>query len=146
MKRYYPLFAAVLFVGGILAYIISGKSSTTSATASKSATDKSTFMGSTPLPIVSGSKLTDGTHTGAVVSTDYGDIQVAIVASGGKITAVNVLQQPGAEQRSLEINADAIPKLKAEVLTAQSSQVRAISGASFTSDGFNKTLASAFTS
>ena len=103
-------------------------------------------MGSTPAPKISASKLADGTHTGKVVTTDYGDIQVAIVVAGGKITEVDVLKQPGSERRSIEINANAIPQLKSEVLVAQASIVNAISGASFTSEGFLKTLSSAFSS
>jgi uncharacterized protein with FMN-binding domain len=148
LKRYYPILVAIILAGGVLWYTMSGKAVTNSsaATMPTSATDESSFAGSTPTPVVSASKLTDGTHTGKSVTTDYGDIQVALVVSGGKITAVNLLKQPGSEARSIMINADAIPKLKAEVLAAQSSKVNAISGASFTSVGFMTSLDSAFAS
>ncbi|MEO7617253.1 MAG: FMN-binding protein [Candidatus Saccharibacteria bacterium] len=147
MKRYYPLLVAIILSGGVAWYVMSGKAVTTSTAATMPTSNtEDTFMGSTPTPVVMASKLSDGTHTSKSVPTDYGDIQVALVVSGGKITTVNVLKQPGSESRSIQINADAIPKLKAEVLAAQSSKVNAISGASFTSAGFMTALDSAFAS
>ena len=146
MKRYFPLLVAIILATGLALYVLAGKSSAVSTTPSAPATDESSFAGSTPAPKISASKLVDGTHTGKVVSTDYGDIQVAIVVMGGKVTEVDVLKQPGSKRRSIEINANAFALLKAEVLTAQASIVNAISGASFTSEGFMKTLSSAFSS
>lgn len=147
MKRYYPLFVAVILAGGIALYVMSGKASSSAAALKpNSTTGESSFAGSTPTPVAAGSTLSDGTHTGKAVLTDYGNVQVEIVVSGGTITAVNVLQQPNSEGRSMQINAAAIPQLKSEVLAAQSSKVNAISGASFTSEGFMASLSSAFAS
>ncbi len=144
MKRYYPILVAVILASGVLWYALSGKGSTISARSiSKPSNSLSDSSSNSSLKA---SSLSDGVHTGKVVATDYGDIQVAITVSKGKITDVTVLKQPGSEQRSVDINTNAIPKLKSEVLTAQSSTVDAVSGASFTSEGFVKTLQSAFTS
>ena len=54
---------------------------------------------------------------------------------GGKITAANDVQQPADS-----IGANAIPQLNQEVLTAQSANIQAVSGATFTSDGYIKSL------
>lgn len=81
---------------------------------------------------------TSGTRTvvGAVEDTRYGPVQVEIVVTGGKITDVVTLQVPSQDRHDLEINAQAVPILRQEVLAAQSAKIDAVSGASFTSSGY----------
>ncbi len=55
--------------------------------------------------------------------------------SGGKITAANDTQQAADS-----IGANAIPQLNQEVLTAQSANIQAVSGASYTSNGYIQSL------
>lgn len=139
MKRYYPIFVAVIVAIGVFWYVISSKHAEVSSASYNSATPSST-------PTPSKAALADGTHTGKSIPTDYGDIQIELVVSQGKITAVNILKRPGNESRSIEINTNAIPRLQSEILTAQSANVNAISGATFTSEGFVKAAKSAFAS
>lgn len=98
---------------------------------------------STPTPSTSGKSYKDGTYTGSVADAYYGNIQVQVTISGGKMTDVQFLQYPNDNRTSIEVNAQAMPLLKSEALTAQSAQVDIISGASQTSQAFQQSLSSA---
>jgi uncharacterized protein with FMN-binding domain len=89
------------------------------------------------------SGLKDGTFQGQDFPNNYGDVQVAIVISGGKITDVQTLQMPSDRQRSAEISQAAAPILHDEVIQAQSAQIDTLSGATFTSDSYVQSLQSA---
>jgi uncharacterized protein with FMN-binding domain len=54
-----------------------------------------------------------------------------------------VLQQPTDARRSQEINAFALPQLRAETLAAQSARIDAVSGATYTTEGYQASLQSA---
>lgn len=82
----------------------------------------------------------DGTYTGSVADAYYGNIQVAAVISGGKLTNVKVLQYPNDRGQSVEINQQALPTLTHEAISAQASNVHGISGASDTSAAFVQSL------
>ncbi|MEV7326006.1 FMN-binding protein [Streptomyces sp. NPDC093970] len=84
-----------------------------------------------------------GTFTGDPVDTQYGTVQVAAVLTKGKITAVRVLQAPDQNGRDQEIAAYALPRLTHEALGAQSAHIDAVSGASYTSQGYIESLQSA---
>jgi uncharacterized protein with FMN-binding domain len=81
--------------------------------------------------------------TGEAVNGPYGPSQVAITLSGGKITKVTVLEHTDDGENSQQIDGNALPKLTAETLTAQSAKIDAVSGASYTSAGYIKSLQSA---
>ena len=81
--------------------------------------------------------------TGDVISSPYGPSQVAVTLTAGKITKVTILQHTDDGQESKEIDGNALPKLTAETLAAQSAQIDAVSGASYTSAGYIKSLQSA---
>jgi uncharacterized protein with FMN-binding domain len=83
------------------------------------------------------------TFTGAVDDTQYGPMQVQITVSGTKITKVTVLQQTDDGAMSQQVDAMAIPTLTSEALAAQSASIDAVSGASYTSAGYIKSLQSA---
>ena len=83
-----------------------------------------------------------GTFTGSSVSTPYGDVQVQIVVSNGKITDIVALSYPSGRQ-SDQINAYAIPILRQEALQAQSASINLISGATWTSESYVTSLQSA---
>jgi uncharacterized protein with FMN-binding domain len=91
----------------------------------------------------SGSQSSSGTYTGQSASTRWGDVQVKITVTNGKITAVDVPVYPDGNQRDAEINSYALPQLKQETLQAQSAQIDTISGATVTSDGYLQSLQSA---
>lgn len=85
----------------------------------------------------------DGTYTGSVEDAFYGNVQVQVIVSGGKISDVNFLQYPNDNQTSQFVNSQAMPLLKQEALQAQSSQVDIVSGASATSQAFQASLTNA---
>ncbi|MEO8908573.1 MAG: FMN-binding protein [Microbacteriaceae bacterium] len=63
--------------------------------------------------------------------------------SDTKITSVTELQAPNDRDRSVEINAQAEPILKQEVLASQSAHVDSVSGATYTSQGYTASVQSA---
>ena len=81
--------------------------------------------------------------TGDVINSPYGPSQVAITLTGNKITKVTVLQHTNDGSNSQMIDGNALPKLTAETLSAQSAKIDAVSGASYTSAGYIKSLQSA---
>lgn len=83
------------------------------------------------------------TLTGTAVETQYGVVQVQVTVKGSKITNVRFLQLTAFDQRSADINSQAAPILLQETLSAQSSQIDTVSGASYTSDGYVQSLQSA---
>ncbi|MCD2194679.1 FMN-binding protein [Actinomycetospora endophytica] len=84
-----------------------------------------------------------GTVTGTAADTRWGPVQVKVTLAAGKITAVDVVQEPDSNGRDQEINADAVPQLVSETLSAQSAQIDMVSGATYTSDGYVTSLQSA---
>ena len=83
------------------------------------------------------------TYTGASAPTRWGDVQVAITVSNGKITDVAVPVYPNGNGRDEEINAYALPVLRQETPAAQSANIDTVSGATVTSDGYLQSLQSA---
>ncbi|HEX3962726.1 MAG TPA: FMN-binding protein [Trebonia sp.] len=87
----------------------------------------------------SGSQTVDGN----VVQTVYGPIQVDITVKGGKITAVNVPVAPDRTARDVQIGDVALPELVQETINSDSANIDAVSGASYTSQGYISSLQSA---
>lgn len=85
----------------------------------------------------------NGSYSGDSVDAYFGNVQVEAVISGGKLTAVNVLDYPKDRSTSARINNAALPKLVQEAITSQSANVNIVSGATQTSQGFEQSLASA---
>jgi uncharacterized protein with FMN-binding domain len=88
-------------------------------------------------------KYKDGSYTGSVADAFYGNIQVQVVISGGKISDVIFLQYPNDRGTSIEINSQAMPMLKQEAIQAQSANVIGVTGATASSDAFIQSLQSA---
>ncbi|MFB7496338.1 FMN-binding protein [Streptomyces sp. NPDC056161] len=84
-----------------------------------------------------------GTYAGAVMQTPYGPMQVEATFSHGRMTGVRALQTPNDSGRSQSIAASSVPTLTREALAAQSAQIQAVSGASYTSEGYMQSLQSA---
>ena len=85
----------------------------------------------------------DGQYTGDVVNTVYGDVQVSVTISGGKITNVQMLKQPNTPGHTIEVAAMSFPVLIQEAIQAQSANVNIVSGATQNSEGFSQSLSSA---
>jgi hypothetical protein len=84
-----------------------------------------------------------GQLTGSTVDTPFGPVQVQVTLQNGQIADVQVLQLPSDMFRSQQIGQYAAPRLRSEVLQAQSAQVDTISGATYTSMGYMQSLQSA---
>jgi uncharacterized protein with FMN-binding domain len=84
---------------------------------------------------------TDGSFTGDAISIRYGTVQVKITVQGGKITDAQAVQAPtGSNDRYTQF---AVPRLREQTIAAQSASIQGVSGASFTSYGWYKSLVSA---
>jgi uncharacterized protein with FMN-binding domain len=83
------------------------------------------------------------TVTGTVANTQYGPMQVELTLAGQKITQVTVLRRTDDGAMSEQVDSFAIPKLTSETLVAQSARIDAVSGASYTSSGYIRSLQSA---
>ncbi len=81
--------------------------------------------------------------TGPVVFTRFGDVQVQVTMSSGRITDVTAVQLPFEHPRSQMISQYAAPLLHDETVQAQSAQIDTVSGATYTSDGYRQSLQSA---
>jgi uncharacterized protein with FMN-binding domain len=94
-------------------------------------------------PPAGGTGLHQGTFTGTVAQTQYGPVQVRITVTGGKMTDVVALQLPRTEARSLDIDKTAVPAMRQEALKVQSANIHAVSGATYTSQGYRTSLQAA---
>ncbi|MGW1170022.1 FMN-binding protein [Streptomyces sp. NPDC001153] len=83
-----------------------------------------------------------GTVTGDATQTQYGTVQVRLTVSNGKITKAEAVQAPKGGL-SDQKTALAVPKLNQEAVATQSAQIDAVSGATYTSNGYKKSLQSA---
>ncbi|GAA1384331.1 FMN-binding protein [Catellatospora chokoriensis] len=80
---------------------------------------------------------------GDAVVTDYGTVQVRVTFAGGRIADVAVLQKHTVHEHSLVLNELALPRLREQVLDAQSAEVDTVSGATATSRAYLDSLQSA---
>ena len=123
----------------------SGSTGSTGSTGSSgstgSGTDSSSSTGSTGSTGSAGTT-SQGTTTvdGPVVDTRYGPVQVEVTVANGQLTAVTALQLPDEDRRSASISSRAEPILQSEALSAQSAAIDGVSGATYTSDGYEQSL------
>lgn len=80
-----------------------------------------------------------GTFEGDTVTTQQGPVQVRATLSGGRLTSVDVLK--GVHDQGPSV--DAVPVLTERALSAQSADIDAVSGATYTSEGYISSLQSA---
>ena len=120
----------------------STQNATTQATPSATPTQT---QSSTPTPAPAkvvvpapAKSIANGTFTGPSVFVSYGNVQVEITVRDGKIVDAQALQSPNG--RSQRFSDYALPQLRQETLAAQSSSINNISGASYTSYGWYKSL------
>ncbi|MEU3891219.1 FMN-binding protein [Streptomyces sp. NPDC029041] len=84
----------------------------------------------------------NGAVTGDAAQTQYGAVQVRLTMSNGKITQAEAVQAPKGG-RSDQITAGSVPRLNQAAVAAQSAEIDAVSGATYTSAGYKKSLQSA---
>ncbi|MFE6828932.1 FMN-binding protein [Streptomyces sp. NPDC057690] len=108
----------------------------------QSAIDKANASAGSGASQGSGSAQASGTFTGDAVQTQYGAVQVRITVAGGKITKAEAVQAPKGGT-SDQKTALAIPKLNAAAVAAGNADIDTVSSATFTSEGYKKSLQSA---
>lgn len=132
-----------------------------SATATSSSPTSSGPTGSSPAPTTTGSSppeastipatvpsttpttvpSTSRTATGPLVNYSYGDLSVSVTVAGRRITKVGISSlDDGGNFRSQSIDQESIPTLEQEAIQAQSANIQGVSGASYTSAGFEQSL------
>lgn len=84
-----------------------------------------------------------GRYTGSTVNVYYGYVKVQAVVKKGKLENVVVLEHPNDNGTSRYINSVAMPYLVQEAVKAQNANINLISGATFSSMGFVKSLGTA---
>jgi len=119
--------------------------SSASPSASAAATDSTTATTTTPAPEETTTAAVSGTFDGASVETRFGSYQVEITVEAGTITDVSMLQTGATDRESLQISGSALPQLISAVLQQQTFNVDYVSGASYTSQGFEASVQDAMT-
>ncbi len=108
--------------------------------------------GSTPPPTTSGAGVTTTTAvpaasrsaTGAAANYSYGILSVKVEASGSNITNISIASiQDGGNPYSAYVDQASLPQLEQQAMNAQSAQIQGVSGASYTTAGFEQSLQSA---
>ena len=113
-------------------------SASTSLVAAGPAASGSLALGGSPAAAGSGST----TYNGIAEQNQYGTVQATLVVTGNTITNV-IISAPQDNPRSASINSYAVPILVSETLRAQSAQVNAVSGATYTSESYIGSLQAA---
>jgi uncharacterized protein with FMN-binding domain len=85
------------------------------------------------------------TVDGPVETNQYGNVQVRVSVKNGKVTDVAAVQLPQSDGRSAQISSQAAPALRQEALKAQSAKIDGVSGATYTSTGYQASLQGALT-
>ena len=112
-----------------------GQGSQTSTTAAAAATDATASATDVAAETV---------VQGGVFHNKWGDVQVqATFSADGALIDVTTLQIPYRDGKSVRINERAVPQLNSEALTAQNAQVDTVSGATYTSNDYRRSLQSA---
>ena len=112
-------------------------SSTTVAEAAPAATPQPVTL---EVPAAASNTVVDG----AVFHNKWGDVQVeATFGPDGSLIDVVTLQTPYVDGKSVRINDYAVPQLNSEALTAQTANVDTVSGATYTSNDYRRSLQSA---
>jgi uncharacterized protein with FMN-binding domain len=93
--------------------------------------------GSTSRPASTGTR----TAVGPSVNYSWGVLSVSVTVSGTKITKVGIASlDDGGNPRSQYIDQQSIPMLEQQAMQAQSANIQGVSGASYTSSGFQQSL------
>lgn len=93
----------------------------------------------------SGTVLAAGSSTvdGPTVNTRFGPVQVEVVINNGRITDIKALQLPDGDRRSASISTRVEPTLRSQALQAQSAGINGVSGATYTSIAYARSLQAA---
>ena len=141
MKKSHPIRRVVLAtaatVSGVVLLLSLKPASDPNAQAAGAAPQQTSAAQESPQGGTAGAG--SGTVDGNVAQTQYGNVQVRLTVSNGKITKAEAIQAPkgGTSDQKTALS---IPKLTKETVTAQSAQIDAVSGATYTSNGYKQSL------
>ena len=144
--------AVNLSLGSLTAVTAPSRSTTTSPPATTT-TSVPHSGGSTPPPTTTRVVPTTTTTaapsatrsaTGTATDYSYGILSVKVTVSGTTITNVSIASiDDGGNPRSAYIDQASIPLLEQQTMSAQSASIQGVSGASYTTAGFEQSLQSA---
>ena len=144
--------AAILTVGG-MALLLSFRSPgapASAVTATVEGPPNATEELLTAAPVMAVEDGADGTplaepvrFVGDAFTTRWGDVQVAITVDGSDIVGVETLAIPDGDRRSLRLSERAEPVLRTQAIVTDSASVDVVSGATFTSEAYARSLQSA---
>lgn len=103
----------------------------------------STSQPNAPVPKADPAKGPITLATGPTIQTRWGPVQVQLDIQNHKIVAVTLLKKPDSNAFTKFINDRATPVLINETVAAQSLKIDMVTGATFTSTGYVKSLQSA---
>lgn len=141
MKKFFLSFAAILAFGFYVAFergVFKRNNTEQYATPAYQTPDKIVY----PTPQTS-AQYKDGEYIGPVTDAFFGPFQVKAVIKNGILFDIEFLQYPNDRPTSTSINTNAIPFWKQEAIAAQSADVDIVSGATQSSEAFQKSLAAA---
>ncbi|MFI2763155.1 FMN-binding protein [Streptomyces echinatus] len=142
MRKSHPVRRVVLASAATVSAVVlllSLKPASDPATASAAGAAPQQTAGQRPQ---GGARAGSGTVTGDAAQTQYGAVQVRLTVSAGKITEAEAVQAPkgGLSDQKTQL---AIPRLNRAAVTAGSADIDSVSGATYTSEGYKKSLQSA---
>jgi uncharacterized protein with FMN-binding domain len=108
-------------------------SATTSASAAATTQSPTTTVASDPIVV-----------NGEAFRNKWGTVQVqATFGADGSLIEVDAIEVPSRDSESVSINNSAVPQLNQAALTVQSARVDTVSGATYTSNGYEASLQAA---
>lgn len=127
---------------------VSGTRSSPSTSNATTSTSTPSTSGTGPTPAPSSTTTTAPATTrkasGEAVNYHYGVLSVAVTVTGTKITDVGIASlDDGGNFRSQSIDQQSIPLLEQQAMEAQGANIQGVSGASYTTAGFEQSLQSA---
>lgn len=136
---------SIVLTGGTAATVATVATTPTTATAATTAaaTGVTTAATTATTAAATTGQILDGTYVGDASNNRWGTVQVQAVYSGGQLVDVQILSYPDGDGRSVRINQYALPTLISEAVSAQSADVRSVSGATYTSKSYKSSLQSA---
>ena len=126
-------------LGGSTQGATGASSSSTAPSSSSTGASKS----ASPSAPAQSSAAVSGKFDSSGIRTRYGTFQVRITVAAGKITDISMLQSGDQNGTSQQITAYALPMLIQAVLQQQKADVGYVSGASYTTQGFEGAVQSA---
>jgi len=99
----------------------------------------STNKGTAAAPTGTTTKVINGNSA----DTMFGPVQVQVHVRAGHIVSAKAIDYPQGSGTDQQINSFAIPVLEKEAVAAQSAHIDTVSGATYTSDGYKRSLQAA---